>query len=370
MLSLLKTTVLVTLLAAITNGTPIEKRHNKFIVHELERDGFNLLDKRTPSELQWFADTGARWYTKLKLGSSQEPVRVTVDTGSVRLNVPVPGATCQKKTCAADAVFHPENSSTFKNSTKESDLAYGDGSAVTKSFKANDDLYFDDGRKIPDFEFDVSYISSGDIGVFGVGESQDVQSNYVFASKNAGLINRAGYSVYLGQENQGTLLLGGIDKAKYEGELALFDAEQNINATSITTASGKVFPFEKLVGFDTGNAWVSLEKYMVEGIRAELHQDQFGLFDCKRVLDTTDKFTFDLGPINITVPYSNFFYRIPGDESRCGSHIYDDSNSGGLPGIGLPFLREVYFVKDLETKHIGIAPVKHTTDTDIVDFWF
>lgn len=97
MLSLLKTTVLVTLLAAITNGTPIEKRHDKFIVHELERDGFNLLDKRTPSELQWFADTGARWYTKLKLGSSQEPVRVTVDTGSVRLNVPVPGATCQKR---------------------------------------------------------------------------------------------------------------------------------------------------------------------------------------------------------------------------------------------------------------------------------
>ncbi|KAI5967852.1 hypothetical protein CANMA_002620, partial [Candida margitis] len=37
MLSLLKSSVLVILLAAIANGTPIEKRHDKFIAHELER---------------------------------------------------------------------------------------------------------------------------------------------------------------------------------------------------------------------------------------------------------------------------------------------------------------------------------------------
>ncbi|KAI5968546.1 hypothetical protein CANMA_002291 [Candida margitis] len=369
MLPLLKTTVLVTLLAAVTNGTPIEKKHDKFIVHELESAEFNLHDKRTTSESQWFSDTGARWFTKLKLGSSQEPVRVTVDTGSYRLNVPVPGATCLKKTCAPDAVFHPENSSTFKNLTKGSDSTYS--GATTKSFKANDDLYFDNGKKIPGFEFDVSYESSGDIGVFGVGDGGDANSNYVFAAKHAGLTNRAGYSIYLGSEkDQGTLLLGGIDRAKYEGELVLFDAEQNINATSVITASGKVFPFTKKVGFDTGNAWVALESSIVDGIYKELGIDSQGWFDCDRVLNTTESFTFDLGPINITVPYSSFFYKPYPNYSVCAGHIYKAPDNAGAQGLGLPILREVYFVKDLETKHIGIAPVKRTDDTNIVDFWF
>lgn len=369
MLSLLKTTVFVTILAAIATSTPIEKRHDKFIVHELESAESDSLDKRTESELQWFADTGGRWYTKLKLGSSQEPVRVTVDTGSYRLNVPVPGATCLKTTCAADAVFHPENSSTFKNLTKESVLAYADGSLVTKSFKVTDDLYFDDGRKIPGFEFDASYSSSGDIGVFGVGNGQDANSNYVFASKHAGLINRAGYSIYLDHGANGTLLLGGIDKAKYEGELAIIDSEQNINATSFISPSGKVVPFTKKVGFDTGNSGLLLEKDIVDVIFEEMGSNSAGFFDCDRVLNSKETFTFDLGPINITVPASNFFHKSKSN-SKCESYIHTISKSAGAQGIGLPFLREAYFVKDLETKKIGIAPVKHTTESDIVDFWF
>ncbi|KAI5966121.1 hypothetical protein CANMA_003367 [Candida margitis] len=369
MLSLLQISVLVILLAAIANGTPIEKRHDKFIVHELERTEVNL-QKRTPSEQQNFFDTGNRWSTKLKLGSSQEAVRVILDTGSYRLNVPGLGATCAKQTCAADAVFHPDRSSTFKNLTEGSDSGYGDGSAITKGYKVNDDLYFDDGRKIPDFEFDVSTVSATEIGLFGVGDTDDEKSNYVFASKHAGLINRAGYSVYLGPNDQGTLLLGGVDKAKYEGELAIFQSEQNINAKSITTPSGKVLPFTKVVGFDTGNNGLSLDKSIVDEVYIELGGSPWGQFLCDRVLNTGRNLTFDLGPINISVPLSNFFYRTKVQPAVCNTFIFDDSNTGGLQGIGLPFLRDVYFVKDLEKKTIGIAPVKHTDDTDIVDFWF
>ncbi|KAI5969099.1 hypothetical protein CANMA_001862, partial [Candida margitis] len=102
----------------------------------------------------------------------------------------------------------------------------------------------------------------------------------------------------------------------------------------------------------------------------ELELDNVGWFDCDRVFKTDQNLTFDLGPINISVPLSNFVYRSSWNPDKCGVYIYDDSNAGGLEGIGLPFLREVYFVKDLEKKTIGIAPVKHTDDTDIVDFWF
>ncbi|KAI5950204.1 hypothetical protein KGF57_004371 [Candida theae] len=368
MVSFLKTSVLVTLLAAITNGSPVVKRHDKYIVHELERDDSSL-DKRTETESQWFSDTGARWFTKLKLGSAKDPVRVTVDTGSYRLNVPVPGATCLKTTCAPDAVFHPENSSTYKNLTEESDSTYS--GPATKSFKSTDDVFFDDGRKIPGFEFDASFSSSGDIGVFGVGNAEDANSNYVFATKHAGLTNRAGYSIYLGPEkNQGNLLLGGIDKAKYKGELAIFDAEQNINATSIITADGKAYPFTKPVGFDTGNAWIGLEASIVDGIYEGLGIRGEGYFECDRVLNTTDEFTFNLGPINITVPYSSFFYRLHQGDYGCAGHIYKVADDAGAQGIGLPFLREVYYVKDLENKRIGIAPIKHTDESNIVDFWF
>lgn len=170
------------------------------------------------------------------------------------------------------------------------------------------------------------------------------------------------------EEDQGKLLLGGVDRAKCEGESALFDVEQNIHATSIITASGKVFPFTKKVGFDTGNAWFSLESLIVDGIHKDLGMDSQNWFDCDRVSNTADSFKFNLGPINISVPYTNFFYEA-GFNNKCGAYIGSNNNKGAQ-GIGLPFLREVYFVKDLETEHIGIAPVKHTNETDIVDFWF
>lgn len=55
---------------------------------------------------------------------------------------------------------------------------------------------------------------------------------------------------------------------------------------------------------------------------------------------------------------------------NCGNYIAIVSEEIDTLGIGLPFLREVYFVKDLEANTIVIAPVKHTNESDIVDFWF
>lgn len=52
----------------------------------------------------------------------------------------------------------------------------------------------------------------------------------------------------------GTLLLGAIDSAKYEDDLALFDnTDYQIRGKSITTRDGNVIQFTSPLGIDSGD---------------------------------------------------------------------------------------------------------------------
>lgn len=89
------------------------------------------------------------------------------------------------------------------------------------------------------------------------------------------------------------------------------------------------------VGFDTGNAWFSLESLIVDGIHKDLGMDSQNWFDCDRVSNTADSFKFNLGPINISVPYTNFFYEA-GFNNKCGTYIGSNNNKGAQGWTPIP----------------------------------
>ncbi|KAI5967853.1 hypothetical protein CANMA_002621 [Candida margitis] len=368
MLSLLKTSVLVFLLAAVANSTPIEKKHDKYIAYPIEHFEPSLIGKRYESES--FDEGGARYITKLKIGSNKQEVLVMIDTGSWNLNFPSVDAKCQGRKCAAGTTFDPSESTTFKNLSIFSRSYYGGGGSVQVSgFKSTDDLYLDDGKKLPDFEFNLLNATFYPRGIFGIGYITNDNISYIEATKKAGYINKAGFSIYTGSDHKGTFLLGGVDKAKYEGELALYDTHLAIPGKSITTSNGTVLPFPSVLALDTGSAGLILDPPIVDQIFKEV-RDEKGKISCDIALAGNKSFTFDLGQgVEIDVPYSDAFYW-NADKTACNTRIEKTGHHGATQNVGIPLIKHIFLTNNYDTGKLGVAPVRYTDESDIVDFWF
>ncbi|KAI5968545.1 SAP98 [Candida margitis] len=364
------TSIVVALFASVTSATPIEKRHNKFFVHQIEKYDISGSGKR--DESLNFDDTGIRYTVDLEIGSSKEKVKVMIDTGSWRLNIPGPNAPCLGTgTCPAGSVFHPDKSTTFKNSSISAASYYGRGKTSVIGYTVHDDLFLDNGDKIPQFEFDLANYTSFQMGWFGVRHSTYPSESYVYAAKKAGLIDTPGFSLYLGSdEKTGTFLVGGVDRAKYEGDFAFFESDFVIQGKSITTGNGTVLPLTNTVEIDSGNPYLSLDKDIFDAINKEVGANEYGVAPCDQVLNTDKSLKVDLGDVTIEIPYSDLYFEKSDKPGYCDTYITDTYETGGAQNLGLPFIRQIYLTSSFDSKKLGIAPVKYTDESDIVDFWF
>ena len=106
-------------------------------------------------------------------------------------------------------------------------------------------------RNLPDFQMGLASTTTIGIGIMGLGFSNSEANiftgngtqypNLPLALVNAGLITTPAYSLWLDDLNssQGNILFGGIDTAKYDGELQSLEVYPNQrrgNVTSFTVA--------------------------------------------------------------------------------------------------------------------------------------
>ena len=365
MISLFQGLVLAFIFGVITNGTPVEKRHTKYIAHEFHDTEVRLIGKR--AENVDFEDKAWRFVAHLKIGSAKQDVQVLLDTASIVLNVPQVNSTCPGgKICAPQDSFNPFESTSFKNSTIPSKSPFGEGKQY--GFEISDDLYFEDGKKIPQFDFnllnELNYVNRG---AFGIGYSTNNNHSYVLAAKNAGLINNAGFSLFKNSDKNGSFLLGGVDKAKYDGDLLIFnDSKEAMYPKSIITANGTVIPFTYKVLHDSGTPTMALLDTVVQKFYKDVGANDKGHIPCDKVLSGNKSLNFDFGPFTIPVYYKDIFNR---SGSTCISNIHA-TKSPDRQYLGAVFLRNAYLAQNFDTKRIGLAPVKYTDESDIADFWF
>ncbi|CAD1812701.1 Eukaryotic aspartyl protease family protein [Candida parapsilosis] len=369
-----KWSLLVTLFAAVTTATPIEKRHVKYIAYPLEQVEHSSLAKRYESEdFYGYQEGTTRYLTKLKVGSTKQEVEVFIDTGSWALNFPQVGGGCNsaKRECAADVSFDPTESTTFKNLSKFSKIEYGEGNALGRvtGFKSTDDFYFDNGDKLPNFEFTLVNETIYTAGIFGIGPNKNSNVSYAQAAKKAGYINQAGFSLYASPGGQGTFLLGGVDKAKIEGELAIYKSTLSVPAISVTSANGTVLKFPSNLALDTGNPGIGLDPEIHDEILNEV-KDENGKISCDKALSGNKKLQFDFGQgVLIDVPYSDVFYWND-KHTGCNTRIASTRRHGVTQNVGIPLIKNLYLTNNFETGKLGVGKVKHTDESDIVDFWF
>lgn len=310
--------------------------------------------------------------------------------------------------CNQYGVFDETTSNSYTSNNTEFLIQYADLTFAYGDW-GHDDVSFA-GTTINDLSFAVANESNSTIGVLGIGltglETTAAGSltltSYEYANLpvkmlQQGLINKVAYSLFLDSSDasRGTILFGGIDHAKYSGDLQLLpvintlrDYGYNSPIRLEITLSGITIPTDNdnTAVITTVTAPALLDSgttlsYVPDAVLIKIgealgaqYSSSVGAYvmECVDSSNTTTV-DFDFSGVTIRVPVSDLLIQIT--SSRLGSSAYcavGTLSSGDNSYIlGDSFLRSAYVVYDLEDLEIGLAQANYdgadTSDIEVIN---
>jgi Eukaryotic aspartyl protease len=242
---------------------------------------------------------------------------------------------------------------------------------------------------VKSLEMGLAYQTSVGYGLMGIGYDTNEAGtarypNLIDQLVTQGLINVKTYSLWLDDQgsNTGSILFGGIDQAKFQGQLKVINIQKDpklgvyreflvtMTALSITRQDSTVTSVSGTslnIVLDSGTSVTYLPSAVVNNLIKALSAfddtANTGLIyvDCN-LLTTQSKsyMTFTFGSVEIRVPIQEMVYSIPKAPpkspfaSTCHFGILAGS-PGGPYAFGDTFLRSAYVVYDLDHNQIGLA---------------
>ncbi|KAI5357345.1 Putative aspartic peptidase A1 family, aspartic peptidase domain superfamily [Septoria linicola] len=331
------------------------------------------------------------YYMNMTVGTPPQTFQVHVDTGS------------------SDLWLNYANSQLYtsgRGDACETGTYIGNDSSAYEYIKSNFTIRYVDGSKSTgDYQFGVGYESTTTDGILGIGYAANevvVASggqpypNLPLSLVEAGYINTNAYSIWLNDLNaeEGGLLFGGVDTAKYEGDLVTLPVvptrgvyrELTVELTGVgLNANATMFSSSNLrtdVHLDTGASLTYLLDDITEAIYSEFGAmyssvQEVALVSCSQAArDNTISFRFS-DELTIQVPLREMVIPVPGGPTFRGEAV---CFFGILPGatspfndnerqyliLGDTFLRSAYVVHDLDRNEISMAQtVFNATESNI-----
>ncbi|CAH2355021.1 candidapepsin [[Candida] railenensis] len=369
-------------LLSLVNSIPVEgitKRANKVygVEFSVNRTSDSSLSKRAGSPLpDDITGEGTYYKAYFLFGSEKSKIGVTIDTGSSDLWVPNTNASTGQQY----GVYDPSGSSTFKDTGYPFKITYADGTASTGEY-VTDSLAFADGSgAISNFQFgsvgDTTVSTGGVLGLSVKGLEQVGSSpqynNLPLALQSAGLISHASYSVYFSsaEATSGTLLFGGMDSSKYDGNtMAPFTFSGNavtvpldkfsINGTSTSVSSAMIL--------DTGSTYSFLPTDAHSALVKQLGGDGsvtngYSIVNCNPTGNLSYTFTSSWPDTTLTIdiPLSEL---VKGETENCYL-----TTKPGMSILGDDFLRHVYLGVNIESSYVWLAKPLYNTTPAITSF--
>jgi yapsin 1 len=369
---------------------------------------------------------------EIAVGTPGQKQNVVLDTGSSDLwvmdkNNPYCAKTSREKASAKmgqdyilcdedDGMFEAKKSKTFKKGDDNFFITYADTS-FAKGYWGTDVVKVHD-TSVKDVTFAVGEESnsSASVGVFGIGfpglESVVMQGNgdseeptepdfsnqydnFPMMLKKQGITKSVAYSLWLNDPDAkaGNILFGGVDHAKYEGDLqkvpvvnALSQLDDPIQLTvmlsslSIKPKDGdpiQVMEANYPALLDSGNTACMLPSSVImaiaDSMQAEYDYSAESYIQECGIVEDQGSFEFDLSGIKIQVPFSDMILPLRDTEGEqikmrtgndaCFLVMFPATDSIVL---GDTFLRSAYVVYDLEQKEVAMAQVKYNeTKSDV-----
>lgn len=252
------------------------------------------------------------------------------------------------------------------------------------------------------YRFGIGQQSSLSQGVLGIGypanEVQVSQGGGVDTYRNLpqrlvadGVIASSAYSLWLNDLDAatGSVLFGGVDRAKFSGELGTVPVQKTEGVYSAF--------FIKLTGLNTGSSVVteglpanvlldsgSTLAYLPNDVVRPLYDDLDAFYESSQgvalvscsLRDRDDSLTFRFGDaVSISVLYSEIVFptgssemSAGGDVDICVLGISPSGDGGGVNVLGDAFLRSAYVVYDLANNEISLAQSNYNaTGSDVVE---
>lgn len=305
---------------------------------------------------------------KVGVGSPQQKMEIILDT------------------CSSDTLFftpqsgHPQffdkkkstscqlvpNQPVFSGSFQPENIA------ATGNFY-RDTAYFYNARMNLQFALldkDIPHVFDHVGGLFGIGGTglegtSKKYTNFPAQLVLDGVIDHLGYSIYLNARNEstGTIVFGGVDTAKYQGDIYWLRNKKPRNTYFGVDVT--VNGITQVAMLDTGTQFLYLSSKIVDSIAESFS----GSYDPSKGIvvpnppKNPEPFLFEFGKAKIYVPYEDL---LADPENHHQLAIFKTSESGGIPLLGSAFLRSAYVVYDFDRNMAAIAQVKHTTESAIV----
>lgn len=385
--------------------------HKRVNEHPIPGSYDNRLRKRAAGTLESPLENMFTYYNiEVELGTPGQQFNLLIDTGSSDLWV-IDGtnpycATSKDQLsrgridCSDSGTFAKTSSSTFNVNNTDFFIKYGDGT-VAQGDWATDTLTIQN-QTIPNMSFGLGLQSNSSIGVLGIGYDTNeatlaLNPPYSYANLpirlvQENIINTPAYSLWLNDVNadEGSLLFGGVDHAKYSGDLLKVPILKNsktaskptsflIAMTSVKFTSGSSSqqmldtPYEALL--DSGTSL----SYFPQKVASTIFQ----AFDANyepnvgfyvTTCDVTGSLDYSFSGAAISVKFDQLL--LPLTNRRGGAVTFNNGKAACAVGIlpsnypfallGDTFLRSAYVVYDLQNHEIALAQgIFNATDSNV-----
>lgn len=270
--------------------------------------------------------------------------------------------------------FNANNSNTVQRNMSHKvtvQAAYNDGGLVVDNVSLGS-------TEIPDFGFGVMWglRAAYEAGNLGLCDSYYclhviISDDFDYEYKNLmerliddGTIDKEIASVYFG-DGEGEVLLGGVDKAKYSGELLWFEmASGKVSCEGYGLGSDSMkHEFSVILGPFINVSLVpdSMFDYIVEQLEGEVINAERVVVDCS-YLTSSETFSVYTYNGNLTVPLSNFVKEF--DDGKCYLTLVP-TEWGGEFQAGYDFFQHLYVTINYAELMVGFAPLEITDEHDI-----
>ncbi|KAK3391926.1 aspartic peptidase domain-containing protein [Sordaria brevicollis] len=352
------------------------------------------------------------YYIDVRIGTPGKKFTLHLDTGSADTWVNTPDlnlCSSRSRPCDFSGTYQPNASSTYEYVNDHFDISYVDGSGAKGEYAADAFLFGYTRIKLDRLQFGIGHSSTNAQGLVGLGYAMsEVQTRAGLPPYNNlpaqmavdGLINSNAYSIWLNDLDSpaGTILFGGVDPAKYEGDLITLPVQTAQNGeyrNLMVTLTGLTFHGDGngdnttqisednlalAVLLDTGSTLTYLHNDLVEPLYDAIgvtimpnpQGEQTAYVPCSfKDRKQSLVFTFS-SQLEISVPMDELVLnqttdnktpRMPdGVTDACLFGIQERVGAGSNT-LGDTFLRSAYVVFDLDNNEISMAQTKFNATT-------
>ncbi|KAK4122917.1 hypothetical protein N657DRAFT_575132 [Parathielavia appendiculata] len=325
------------------------------------------------------------YFIKVQVGAAQQPFYMLLDTGAS--NTWLMGSDCESEACLVHDTFDPSSSKSWRTDNKAFSIEYGSGDL--KGVVGEDTVSFA-GLTVDVVSFGLANYTHNDFkhfafdGILGLSMGPSVTGTFLQTLKAKRLVSSLIVSMSLNRDsdrsNDGQVTFGGVDKAKYTGEISynIIQSPQKeqgewaikMDALSFNGTSAGVA--NRLSYIDTGTSYVfappdDLEALfkLVPGSSSFKNGDYV---EYQIPCDTTLPINLSFGGVTYGISAQDWVAQ-KGD-NKCISNLYGYEVFEGAWLVGDTFLKNVYSVFDADEMRIGFAskpaPPPKSTTTSVV----